>query len=291
MTDTTAADALVAEARRAVHESLVLLPAPEADRVRSLIADLETAVESRTAIRASAAPQPPADWAALRDRIADVLAEADGWKWVTGRDKARSSTYRSYQSRADAVLAVLPPPTDRGAVLREAADRLDAAAAQQDSLSSSDYDQEAYAARQLREQAAGLRRMADEAQPAGHQPRRGDAFEAWLKAQRDDYASDRANDHTMYDALDDLLDLYRLHADTGTPLGEHVCEGQVVGDCECLEQPVEDDDTVHGCPGRWGGPDCRCFDDEPAAGRGRTMPSRREGRHPATAPARGVAGP
>lgn len=23
--------------------------------------------------------------------------------------------------------------------------------------------------------------------------------------------------------------------DTGTPLGEHVCEGRVVGDCECLE--------------------------------------------------------
>jgi hypothetical protein len=26
------------------------------------------------------------------------------------------------------------------------------------------------------------------------------------------------------------------------------------------------DDTLHACPGRWGGPGCRCFDDEPAAG-------------------------
>ncbi|MFA0844391.1 hypothetical protein [Streptomyces rochei] len=32
----------------------------------------------------------------------------------------------------------------------------------------------------------------------------------------------------------------------------------------CLDEPA--DDTVHGCPGRWGGPDCRCFDDEPAVG-------------------------
>ena len=52
----------------------------------------------------------PTDQAALRDRIADVLASADGWKWVTDLDKARSSTYRSYQSRADAVLALLPAP-------------------------------------------------------------------------------------------------------------------------------------------------------------------------------------
>lgn len=56
-----------------------------------------------------------ADRAALRDRIADVLADADGWRWVDDRDKARSSTYRSYQSRADAVLSVLPAPADRAA--------------------------------------------------------------------------------------------------------------------------------------------------------------------------------
>ena len=60
-TDPTA-DARVAEARRAVHESLILLPAWDADRVRSLIADLETAVEFRAA--ASAVVSPPTDRAA-----------------------------------------------------------------------------------------------------------------------------------------------------------------------------------------------------------------------------------
>ncbi|GHC36782.1 MULTISPECIES: hypothetical protein [Streptomyces rochei group] len=72
------------------------------------------------------------------------------------------------------------------------------------------------------------------AEQAAEQPHRGDAFEAWLKAQRDacfGHASSWA-------AVDGLLDQYRLHADTGTPLGEHVCEGKVVGDCECLEQPA-----------------------------------------------------
>ncbi|CQR59231.1 hypothetical protein [Streptomyces leeuwenhoekii] len=232
MTDQTTADLLVADARRAVHESLAFLAAPEADRVRSLIADLETAVEARTAIRFSdqPAPQPPADLAALRDRIAAALAEADGWVWIDDEAKGRSSMWRSFQHRADAVLAVLPATTDRATVLREAADRIDREDLPQDDVDM--FDNGARWATKL------LRRMADEAQPAGHQPRRGDQFETWLKAQRDDYASDRANDHTMYDALDDLLLLYRLHADTGTPLGEHVCEGRVAGDCECLEQPA-----------------------------------------------------
>jgi hypothetical protein len=63
-------------------------------------------------------------------------------------------------------------------------------------------------------------------------PRRDDAFAAWLKTQRD-----AAADYPWaYQATDGLLDLYRLHADTGTPLGEHVCEGHdVIGDCECME--------------------------------------------------------
>jgi hypothetical protein len=47
----TEAEKNVAEARRAVHESLIPLPAWEADRVRHLIADLETAVEARFALR------------------------------------------------------------------------------------------------------------------------------------------------------------------------------------------------------------------------------------------------
>ena len=65
--------------------------------------------------------------------------------------------------------------------------------------------------------------------------RRGDAFEAWLKAQRDEY---EVRSSPQWAALNEVLDTYRLHADTGTPLGEHVCEGRTVGDCECLEQPA-----------------------------------------------------
>lgn len=59
-------------------------------------------------------------------------------------------------------------------------------------------------------------------------PRRGDHVEAWLKAQRDTY--DRDHDR-QWSALDDLLDEYRLHADTRTPLHEHCCEAGNVDDC------------------------------------------------------------
>lgn len=71
--------------------------------------------------------------------------------------------------------------------------------------------------------------------PRTLQPRRGDQFDMWLKAQRD--AS--ADYPEAHQATDGLLDLYRLHADMGVPLGGHVCEATVVGDCECLEQPAE----------------------------------------------------
>lgn len=78
--------------------------------------------------------------------------------------------------------------------------------------------------------------LTDETATQTPAPRRGDAFEQWLKAQRDAFGWQGANDRDLYDTLDGILDRYRLHADTGTPLGEHVCEGKAVGDCECLEQ-------------------------------------------------------
>lgn len=62
-------------------------------------------------------------------------------------------------------------------------------------------------------------------------PRRGDQFETWLKKQRDLCEGHAAT----WSAVDGLLDEYRLHADTGIPLNEHVCEGKIVGDCACLE--------------------------------------------------------
>lgn len=65
-------------------------------------------------------------------------------------------------------------------------------------------------------------------------PARGDAVETWLKAQRDRYADGYTRD-PQWEALDAVLDAYRLHADTGTPLDQHVCEGLLAGDCACFE--------------------------------------------------------
>jgi hypothetical protein len=72
-----------------------------------------------------------------------------------------------------------------------------------------------------------LRGLAD-GEPRTWLPRRGDLVEAWLKTQRDQYGQDTSS----WLAIDNALDYYRLHADTSTPLAEHVCEGLAVGDCE-----------------------------------------------------------
>lgn len=66
-----------------------------------------------------------------------------------------------------------------------------------------------------------------------HIPSRGDEFAAWLRARRDEQSV-----HThAYNTLDRLLDDYRLHADTRTPLHVHVCEGGNPDDCHgCWEE-------------------------------------------------------
>jgi hypothetical protein len=116
--------------------------------------------------------------------------------------------------------AVPPAPADRGAVLAEAIARVKA--------------MPGYPRFVLPEEmVAELCRLADEAPQPEAQARRGDSFEQWLTAQRDDWG----HKSPPWTVLDDALDLYRLHADTGTPLGEHVCMAQAVGDCDCLEQP------------------------------------------------------
>lgn len=54
-----------------------------------------------------------------------------------------------------------------------------------------------------------------------HRAKRGDEVEKWLKRQRDLYAEGRSYDERAYWAwttLDNALDDYRLHADTGTLL-------------------------------------------------------------------------
>jgi hypothetical protein len=156
--------------------------------------------------------------------------------------------------------AVLPASIDQAAALSEAERTMLTYAldqAQEKIWSEDGFTDEDQAA------VTSLRRVADEPQPKP-QPRRGDAFEAWLKAQRD------ACEPTLppWTALDDVLDTYRLHADTGTPLGEHVCEGRVVGDCDCLEtapaaEPPQPTSPVRAC--RYC-PDPACPEDCPACG-------------------------
>jgi hypothetical protein len=51
-------------------------------------------------------------------------------------------------------------------------------------------------------------------------PQRGDEIERWIKTQRDTYNQGSQ----AWVALDDALDCYRLHADTGTPLDGEVDE-------------------------------------------------------------------
>jgi hypothetical protein len=123
---------------------------------------------SVTAAAPTAVPSAPADRAALRDLAADALADAEGWQWAPGYDKAQSPTYQHYLRQADAVLAVLPEPADRAAILREAADGFDAHAEQ---LLRGIDDMAAFVAKALqreaatwREAAEKLRRMAGEAQ-------------------------------------------------------------------------------------------------------------------------------
>jgi hypothetical protein len=71
---------------------------------------------------ARATVAPATDQAALRELAADALADAEGWQWAPGYDKAQSPTYRHYLRQAEAVLSVLPASVGRAAVLLEAAD-------------------------------------------------------------------------------------------------------------------------------------------------------------------------
>lgn len=58
-------------------------------------------------------------------------------------------------------------------------------------------------------------------------PRRDDHIATWIKATRDRLAANPAEeDHPSgWYVLDELLEDWRLHADTGTPIDQHACEG------------------------------------------------------------------
>jgi hypothetical protein len=56
-----------------------------------------------------------------------------------------------------------------------------------------------------------------------HQPHRGDAIDQWLKARRDSiHPNASAGDQAAWWALDDAINDYRDHADTGVPLGQEI---------------------------------------------------------------------
>lgn len=56
-----------------------------------------------------------------------------------------------------------------------------------------------------------------------HHPERGSDIDAWLKRHRDQYVNHSTGEKTgVWHAIDGILDDYRDHADTGTPLGQDV---------------------------------------------------------------------
>jgi hypothetical protein len=63
------------------------------------------------------------DRAALRDRIAETLATADGWKFADGFQET-SLVFDRHRKRADVVLDVLPASLDRGAFVPPSAEGL-----------------------------------------------------------------------------------------------------------------------------------------------------------------------
>lgn len=109
-----------------------------------------------------AAPSAPADQN-LRDRIAAAIWERQnpGRRWADCEYRWRADA----EDDADAVLAVLSTPADRAAVLREAADEVDAETQRLQDHGVLEPDK----FRPCRDATADLRRMADEAQQAGEQ--------------------------------------------------------------------------------------------------------------------------
>lgn len=53
-------------------------------------------------------------------------------------------------------------------------------------------------------------------------PRRDDAVAVWLKAYRDQFNKNDGNHIVQWNALDDLLDEYRLRSDTGLSLADDI---------------------------------------------------------------------
>jgi hypothetical protein len=166
------------------------------------------------------------------DTVTVLLSGPAGEPYWLELDPERAGVLREDLAGPDGAAVV-----DRAAVLRELADRADPA---NEASWFGDFGH--LVGEWIRKQADyEERRLAGEARDereAPHPetaftPRRGDSVEAWLRDWRDQFG----HKGPTWVELDNVLDDYRLHADTGTPLGEHVCEGRAVGDCDCLELP------------------------------------------------------
>jgi hypothetical protein len=56
-----------------------------------------------------------------------------------------------------------------------------------------------------------------------HEPHRGDEVERWLTGWRDAFPADGLGVHLIvWQTIDDMVEDYRVHADTGTPLDAEV---------------------------------------------------------------------
>lgn len=85
--------------------------------------------------------------------------------------------------------------------------------------------------------AVELRPVAPETVEPPHVPRRDDAVATWLKQMRD---RDREAGYDAWTVLDFVLDEYRLHSDTGTPLDRHACAGSYCGAASPLPTDTEE---------------------------------------------------
>src|SRR5690606_17020109 len=161
---------------------------------------------ARTPAAVSAAVAPPTNQTALRDRIR--LAIARQWLDEMGSDRTVDELDDAeFGEFADAVLAVLPEVADKATVYREAADQLGCMDYDTDS---NDYGYDTYRDAWnggVMDAADRLRRMADETATETPEPHRGDAFEQWLKARRDEWAPEGCQ---PWQILDQTLEEYRL---------------------------------------------------------------------------------
>ncbi|WP_420032289.1 hypothetical protein ACN2WE_05350 [Streptomyces sp. cg28] len=187
-------------------------------------------------------------------------ADCTPTEWAEQERARFEALYTRESSRADKAEAALKRvPADRPGALREAADIAEGLRQLGPAYGPRKSAQVSENVGILRV-AAELRRMADEAQQPGEggavvgygevdcrtpethnwgcgcptdPPHRGDWTEHWLRERREEYTRGT----TEWQAVDWVLDRYRLHADTGTLLSGHVCECRDGADCDCREQP------------------------------------------------------